>query len=383
MIKIFHLGDVHLDSPQSGLDTIKSEKKRSEARDVFSATVKYIRDGGYDLVLIPGDLYEGTALTRSGAELLRRELASLACPVVIAPGNHDPYVKGSFYAGELPENVHVFSGEELSYFDFEELKIRVYGYAFTGNSHRRAPLEGFSPEECGMINILCAHADIMSSASPYAPISAEELERGGFAYCALGHIHRPPEIIEGDTCIAYSGFLCSRGFDEPGDGGAVSVSLFDRGDSVKAVPERVKFNGPRYETVSLDVSDAESDSAVSELVRRLIVRRGFGRGTSLRIVLTGNISRHYRIGTSLLAEENCGELDLLEIKDSTLPLIDSESLDSDFTVLGELYRGLRTKMLEGDGRERAVAAMALRLGLAALEDRELTPILGISDEEGE
>lgn len=383
MIKIFHMGDVHLDSPFSGGDLYAKERKRAEARALFARVIEYIKSGGYDLVLIPGDLYEADALSREGAEFLRAQLGSLDCPVVIAPGNHDPYVAGSFYAGKLPENVFVFRGEELSHFDFEDKKIRVYGYAFTGNSYRKNPLAGFEREDSSMIDLLCAHGDVASPVSPYAPLSVPDMENVGFAYCALAHIHRPPQIIEGDTCIAYSGFLCGRGFDETGDGGAVSVSIFDKGDSVKAVPERIKFEGAKYEIESADVSGCSSDIATAEILRRLIARKEFGEETSLRIVLEGNISRDYRPDTRRLVTELAGGLALLEIKDNTLPLLDTESLENDVTVLGELYRSLKAKMLEGSERERAVAAMALRLGMAALEDREITPVLGISEEEGE
>lgn len=383
MIKIFHLGDVHLDSPFSGGDLSARERKRAEARELFARVTEYIKNGGYDLVLISGDLYEGESLTREGADFLRAQLGSLDCPVVIAPGNHDPYLPGSFYAGDLPKNLFVFSGEELSHFDFEDKKIRVYGYAFTGNSYRKNPLAGFEGEDSGMINILCAHGDVASPVSPYAPLSVPDMERAGFAYCALSHIHRPPQMIEGETCIAYSGFLCSRGFDETGDGGAVSVSIFDRGDSVKAVPERVRFAGAKYEIETADISGSVSDLATAEILRRLIARKDFGSETSLRILLCGNISRDYRPDTRRLAAELADGLALLEIRDNTLPLLDTESLENDMTVMGELYRGLKAKMLEGSERERRVAAMALRLGLAALEDREITPILGISGEEGE
>ena len=77
------------------------------------------------------------------------------------------------------------------------------------------------------------------------------------------------------------------------------------------------------------------------------------------------------------------KVEYLEIKDGTLPLLGSESYENDQTVIGELFRSLKEKMLNGDERDRAVAAMAWRLGLAALEDREITPILGIAEEEGE
>ena len=382
MTKIFHIGDVHLDSSFSGGDLPLREKKRARAREIFSRVVEYINENGYGLVLIPGDLFEGDMLTRDGADFLRSELGRIACPVVIAPGNHDPFVQGGFYnSADLPENVHVFTGEDLSYFDFEDMGIRVYGYAFTGSSHRRNPLTGFECEDSGMINILCAHGDISSPLSPYAPLSVSDMENAGFVYCALAHIHRPPQMIEGDTCIAYSGFLIGQGFDETGKGGALSVTLEDRGERVLAKAERVTFEGAGYEIADVDIDGAENDSQALEILRS--VAEKYSADTSLRMILKGNISKDYRPDTRRLCAQLSGMVEYLEIRDNTLPLQDSEAYENDQTVIGELFRSLKEKMLTGDERERAMAAMAWRLGLAALEDREITPILGISEEEGE
>ena len=382
MTKIFHIGDVHLDSSFSGGDLPLREKKRARAREIFSRVVEYINENGYGLVLIPGDLFEGDMLTRDGADFLRSELGRIACPVVVAPGNHDPFVQGGFYnSADLPENVHVFTGEGLSYFDFGDIGIRVYGYAFTGSSHRRNPLTGFACEDSGMINILCAHGDISSPLSPYAPLSVSDMENAGFVYCALAHIHRPPQMIEGDTCIAYSGFLIGQGFDETGKGGALSVTLEDRGDKVLAKAERVTFEGAGYEIADVDIDGAENDSQALEILRS--VAEKYSADTSLRMILKGNISKDYRPDTRRLCAQLSGMVEYLEIRDNTLPLQDSEAYENDQTVIGELFRSLKEKMLTGDERERAMAAMAWRLGLAALEDREITPILGISEEEGE
>lgn len=380
MIKIFHMGDVHLDCAFGGDITLR-EKKRARARERFAQVVEYIKNGSYDLVLIPGDLYESESLTRDGADFLRAKLGEIPCPVVIAPGNHDPYVAGSFYSADLPENVHVFTGEGLSYFDFDEISARVYGYAFTGISHRQNALTGFVCEDSGRINILCAHGDTTSPLSPYAPLSVSDMESAGFTYCALAHVHRAPQTVEGDTTVAYSGFLLGQGFDETGNGTAVSVAVEDMGEKAVAKAERVVFEGAAYEIVSVDVDGAKNDGETAEIARKAVEK--YGSDVSLRVILTGNVPREYRPDTRRLATVLGGALEYLEVKDNTLPLLGSEAYEADQTVIGELFRTLKAKMTDGDERERAVAALAWRLGLAALEDREITPILGIAEEEGE
>ena len=57
--------------------------------------------------------------------------------------------------------------------------------------------------------------------------------------------------------------------------------------------------------------------------------------------------------------------------DKTLPLYGTEGLKRDMSVKGELFRNL-LPMLEGDNEEdRLVAARAFRVGLAALENRDI------------
>ena len=380
MIKIFHTGDVHLDCAFGGDITLR-ERKRARARERFSQVVEYIKQGGYDLVLIPGDLYESESLTRDGAEFLRTKLGEIPCPVVVAPGNHDPYTAGSFYCAELPENVRVFTGEGLSYFDFDDISVRVYGYAFTGISHRRNPLTDFVCEDSGKINILCAHGDTLSPLSPYAPLSVTDMERAGFTYCALAHVHRPPQTVEGETTVAYSGFLQGQGFDETGNGTALSVEIEDMGEKAVAKVERVVFEGARYEIVTVDIDGAKNDAEAAELVGKTTEK--YDSDVSLRVILNGNVPREYRPDTRRLASMLADGLEYLEVKDGTLPLLGCEAYEADQTVIGELFRALKEKMTSGDERQRAVAAQAWRLGLAALEDREITPILGLSEEEGE
>ncbi|MGN1046999.1 MAG: exonuclease SbcCD subunit D [Eubacteriales bacterium] len=377
MIKIFHFADLHLDSPFAGCDIKASENGRKRLRDAFLRMMKRVSEGGYDLVLIPGDLYESGYLTAETAELVMRTLGALPCPVVISPGNHDPYCKGSLYTSmNLPENVHVFSSEELSYFDFDDIGVRVYGYAFTEPSLRRGPLAGEHPEHGGRIPLLCAHADVSSPLSPYAPLSYADAEDAGIVYAALGHIHNAPPVFRSErTTCAYSGFVEGRAFDERHYGTALSVALDETSFPVRVTAEQVQIGTYRFETEQIDITAALGDEEASELVARRISERGYGSETALRAVLCGEVGTGYAPNVRVIAEKCRGELDVLEVIDDTSPILDGAALESDITLRGELYRTLKEKLCSGSGEERRVAALALRLGLAALEGRDISVFL--------
>ena len=106
-LRIFHAGDVHLDTPFSRLDAERGEARRRDLRSTFTGMMLYARMKNCQLVLLPGDLFDDGFATKETVELLRREFeSSPEIRFIISPGNHDPYRPGSVYtAKKFPENV--------------------------------------------------------------------------------------------------------------------------------------------------------------------------------------------------------------------------------------------------------------------------------------
>ena len=65
-----------------------------------------------------------------------------------------------------------------------------------------------------------------------------------------------------------------------------------------------------------------------------------------------------------------------------MPIADAIALSKDMTLRGELFRTLKERFDSPDMRERNVVAMAIRIGLAALDGRDLTVFLP-KDEQNE
>lgn len=382
MKKILHIADLHLDSPFSAFDPLTAEAKREGLRRTFRSAVKYARENDFSLLLISGDLYDGGFITRETARMLCDELSSLAIPVVIAPGNHDPYVKFSLYESRaLPKNVFVFTEDKLDFFDFDELNIRVYGYAFCDKHLRQSPLSGADVEPSGKINILCAHGDTESPLSPYAPLSFAEISRLGFTYAALGHIHNPPPPQKENGCVtAYSGFFDGRGFDELGYGSALAVTLLDDGG---VDIEKLSFSTEKYEEVTLDAIGIENDTELCDKISGLIGSGGYDERVSLRIALRGNLPPDYIPDIPRLEETLGQNLALLQIKDETTPLLSDTELKYDKTMRGELYRRLLPKLTSADPVEKETSLLALKIALAALEGGEISSVINPKYNESE
>mgnify|MGYP000870584768 CR=1 FL=1 len=176
MIKVLHTGDIHLDSPFSGLSPDRAELRRAELRSAFTSMMTYARTGDIDIVLVTGDLFESRYITRETAELVTGEFSRVGCPVIVSPGNHDPYTHGSIWEKiKMPDNVKVFSSDVLQCFSFPELNTDVYGYAFVSGEMTSVPLASASVADRGRINLICAHADMTSPLSHSAPLSKDVL----------------------------------------------------------------------------------------------------------------------------------------------------------------------------------------------------------------
>ena len=59
MLRLLHAAGFHLDSPFSGLTTAQSAQRRRELRQLPARLAELARREDVDLVLLPGDLFDG------------------------------------------------------------------------------------------------------------------------------------------------------------------------------------------------------------------------------------------------------------------------------------------------------------------------------------
>lgn len=362
-MKIFHTGDVHLDSPFSLLGAKQAEERRRDARESFSSMMRYAKEWGADMVIISGDLFETSFVTRETVALLRRDFSMLDCPVVIAPGNHDPApVNGIWEKNLFPDNVYVFTSPELCRISFDFLNCDVYGWAFTSPNMAECPVKGRHPEDESRINILAAHCDTVSAISTNCPVSPAALRDFGADYCALGHIHNPENANKSlDGVGMYCGCPEGRDFGECGIKGALAVEVEKGGFNA----EFVRFCKKVYLQRELNVDGGADFSQISEAVCDYVAESGFSNDTILRVVLKGSVEPSLVIDTNALADSIKG-LYYVEVKDETVPLWNGDVLSANKGMCGEVYRVLLPSLESSDAKTRERAAKALRYALAAL-----------------
>jgi len=149
------------------------------------------------------------------------------------------------------------------------------------------PSAGEGIPHVGLLHTMVTSASSIEEHDRYAPCTVDDLQRPGYRYWALGHIHQRQQVCDRSHAY-YSGNLQGRTPRECGPKGGLLVELSDG-----LAPEVAfrTFASTRWETLRLD--DLEGVQTLGDLEQR--ARRAFeevadGEGESdwlLRVVLAG------------------------------------------------------------------------------------------------
>ena len=331
-LRILHAADLHLDSPFEGLGAGKAAVRRSEQRALLGRIAELAAREKADVVLFAGDLLDSDNTFYETGEELIRSLRQIPVPVFIAPGNHDFYSERSPYARlKLPDNIHIFTENRISYVELPRLNVRVFGAAFT-DRRSEGLLRGFHAlRKEGVVNLLCLHGEVGARDSVYDPISEDSW----------------PGCPEG------------RGFDETGEKYVNLIEL--DGDSCSL--RQISVAARRYETLEVDISSAEPLLAVHTMLPDDTVRDVY------RIVLTGetdappDLNRLYENLSEFFFELQLR--DETRLRQSAWAKAGDDSLRALFLLkLRERYDAAKTD------EERLHIEQAARWGLAAIDNRE-------------
>lgn len=352
-MKILHASDFHLDSPFQRLSAEQAMTRRRELRELPARLVRLAQEEQADLILLPGDLFDGERVYPETVESLISALGSAEIPVVIAPGNHDcTDGRSPYLTAKWPDNVHIFTSAAMESFEFPQLNCVVHGYAFTTPHRTDEPLRGFTAPEDGRLHLLCIHGE-MGLGGHYAPITPDSLSRSGVAYAALGHIHAASGLCwAGNTAWAYPGCPEGRGFDECGDKGAWIVTLDDGG--VSSQFHSLCRRQYRIKRVNIE----EFDQKLSEIPADDLVR----------IILTGECGRAPDL--TALTQLAQSRFFYAELRDETTLPEDLWARAEEDTLTGLFLREMRRRLDLAPEEERPAVLLAARFGLAALEGGE-------------
>lgn len=267
--RFVHAADLHLDSPLRSLalrDPALSELIGNATRRAFTGIVRICLEERVDALLLSGDLYDGEQTSMKTARFLADQADLLhqgGVRVFIIRGNHDAL---SRITKELafPDSVTIFDGRA------EALTLRrdagvppvvIHGVSFAQPHAPESLLPKFRPPVEGAVNIGLLHTSLGGAAGHdlYAPCSVADLQRMGFRYWALGHVHCR-SVMTGDTTVVMPGMPQGR---DIGEAGAKTVTLATVGaDGAITLEERLT-SGAQFERVMVDLGGAETPRDVA------------------------------------------------------------------------------------------------------------------------
>ena len=358
-MKFVHIADMHFDTSfttltnKAGLGDIR----RLDQRQVFNKIIKYIKENNIPYLFIAGDFYEHEYIRQSTIEYINNLFMEIPdTQIFISPGNHDPYLKNSFYSKYYwNENVHIFDSK-LSVFEQEDLDI--YGYGFDDFYYTNKDLETAKIKNEDKINILVAHGTINASNTlekDYNPISEKMLIEKGFDYVALGHIHKSNYNTSGNKNIIYPGSTVSLGFDELGEHGMI-VGDIEKG---KVDLQFISLDNKEFVVREIDVTEMLDLDELATTLNNML----FAENTYYKISLIGKRNFDidlYKLNKLLLCSN------IIKIKDYTKMNYDLEKISRENTLKGLFVKEIIEKM-NNNPEDKEVLENALEIGFEILE----------------
>ena len=356
-MKFVHIADMHFDTSFTQLSNSENlgNLRRLEQKKVFKKVIEYIKNNNIEYFFIAGDLYEHNYIRESTIEYINSLFKEIPnTKVFITPGNHDPYLKNSFYNKfRWNDNVHIF-GPNISVVNCGD--VNIYGFGFNDFYYTNSELDSFELNNKNAINILITHATLNGTNNvekQYNAIQKYTLDRIGFDYVALGHIHKnnytPTERI------VYPGSTVSIGFDEPGKHGMVYGEITKESFKTEFVP----LDETEFKVESVDISNLNAMDELAEYLNELQTNEM----DYYEIYLIGN--KNFETDMYNL-KKMINQKNIIKIKDLSKMGYDIEAISKENNLKGLFVKELLNQMKENPENKKIIEE-ALEIGLEILE----------------
>ena len=362
-MKFVHIADIHFDSPFINLSDRENlgDIKRLEQRKVFKKVIDYIKENNIEYLFIAGDVYEQQYIRKSTIEYINQLFTEIPnTNIFISPGNHDPYIKNSYYTRfQWNKNVHIFSAK------FEKVESRdadIYGYGFDDFYCTDCQIQNLEIQNKDKTNILVIHSTIDGAnleEKQYNSIPRKVLEEKGFDYVATGHIHKLDYHSYENQKIVYPGSLISLGFDELGEHGMIVGEIDEATKTVKN--EFVPLSENNFEELEVDVTDMISADELIEEINNLEI----SENQLIKIILIGK--RSFEINPYELYKFVTNER-IIKIRNHTRINYDLEAIANEYTLKGLFAKEiLQEKEMVESEEDKEIIEKAVEIAFEALE----------------
>ena len=356
-MRVVHIADMHFDMQFKMLsDKIGiGEQRRYDQRVILRKIINYIKENNIKYFFIAGDLYENQYMRTSTIEYINKLFLEIDdTQIFIAPGNHDPLLKNSYYNNFWwNKNVHIFGPK------FERIEtdnIDIYGYGFDDFYCSNLNFNDLKISNPNKINILVIHGTLDGANledMQYNSMSTRMLQEKGFDYVALGHIHK--NNYTSIERIVYPGSTVSIGFDEPGKHGMVCGEITKESFKTEFIP----LDETEFKVENIDISNLNAMDELVECLNELQTNEM----DYYEICLVGN--KNFEIDMYNL-KKMINQKNIIKIKDLSKMSYDIEAISKENTLKGLFVKELLNQM-EENPENKKIIEQALEIGLEILE----------------
>lgn len=292
-----HAADLHLGSPFKGVGASLPEaavQLRHATFDAFSGLMDLCLEKSVDFLLVAGDVFDISDRSLRAQLTFRDGLARLSDSGIrsfTVLGNHDPWDSWSSRIS-WPENAHIFSPEEVEtrVVSIDDTPVA----AVSGISYRTRQ----TPEDLSLqfradrpdlyqIALLHGNCGQQPDHGAYAPCMLTALQKSGFDYWALGHVHEK-KILSPRPSIVYPGCLQGLSIREPGAHGCWHVDVDENGQATLTFfpLDRLRWQMAELSITGIDTLD-DLDQALGQSLAQN-AETGAGRPVIVRIRISGS-----------------------------------------------------------------------------------------------
>lgn len=349
-MKFVHIADMHFDIPFTLLSNKADlgEIRRVDQRQVFKKVIEYIKTENIPFLFISGDLYEHEYIRESTINYINNLFKEIPnTKIYITPGNHDPYLKNSYYNKfNWNENVYIFNSQ-IEKIELEECNI--YGFGFDDFYCYDSKIEQIELDNKEKINILIAHGSLdggYDEIKNYNTMSSRKIKDIGFDYIALGHIHKC-NLSQENKNIIYPGSTISMGFDELGQHGMIVGEI--KKDSIEI--KFIQLDPKEFKEENLDITNINTEEELVEKIKEINIEENI----LYKVILIGK--RNFEIDIykiyKMIEIKN-----IIKIKDNTKLNYDLKEIANDYTLKGlfaqEILKEMENKDIDPEVLEKAI-----------------------------
>jgi exonuclease SbcD len=365
MIRLLHIADVHLGKTFKMLGRRGAEQRRA-LQGAFERAVRTAIEREVCAVLIAGDLFDTPKPSETLVRFVGQQLRALddaGIAAFLIAGNHDLGTDGRVgpaaalagaggrlrMVGQTPE-VHTLPEHDLTI---------VARSALPGQP--QSPLADWPRYRPSRFVVGVAHGSTFRAGQVEGPhvIHPQDVKDLKLDYLALGDWHSAFEIMPPPAAAWYAGAPEWLGFDQPGSGQVLLITLPEPGAAEVAPVPVGQRRAVRREFDAAQVDEPALRAALADAADPAVV---------FEAILTGLMPMRRTINVEALEQEFADRFFRLRITNRSRVWLDQADLEtfSPQTVLGRFVLLMRERIAAAPDDERPILEEAMQVGAAVV-----------------